>query len=65
MTPSLWYLTRKDNRDESTQCTRSAKEPEALSRATAYRHSKYARAWLRDALSGAESGWEKIFFRIR
>jgi RNA polymerase sigma factor (TIGR02999 family) len=27
-----------------------------LSRATAYRHWTYARAWLRDALSGAESG---------
>lgn len=27
-----------------------------LSRATAYRHWTYARAWLRDAVSGAESG---------
>jgi len=27
-----------------------------LSRATAYRHWTYARAWLRDAISGAESG---------
>ncbi len=26
-----------------------------LSRATAYRHWTYARAWLRDAISGAES----------
>ena len=26
-----------------------------LSRATAYRHWTYARAWLRDAVSGAES----------
>src|SRR5207249_3298293 len=27
-----------------------------LSRATAYRHWRYARAWLRDAIAGAESG---------
>ena len=27
-----------------------------LSRATAYRHWTYARAWLRDAISGAEAG---------
>jgi RNA polymerase sigma factor (TIGR02999 family) len=27
-----------------------------LSRATAYRHWTYARAWLRDAISGSESG---------
>ena len=27
-----------------------------LSRATAYRHWTYARAWLKDAISGAKSG---------
>ena len=27
-----------------------------LSRATAYRHWTYARAWLRDAIAGAEPG---------
>jgi RNA polymerase sigma factor (TIGR02999 family) len=35
-----------------------------LSRATAYRHWTYARAWLRDAVSGADSGLKKNFWNL-